>query len=61
VVGPSEPDHLEGEGFLSKVGGSSEADGQVKLPKGQDALTEDDPVERCCTGPDHEQIDPQEP
>jgi hypothetical protein len=34
MVGPSEPDHLESEGFLSEVGGSSEADGQVKLPKG---------------------------
>jgi hypothetical protein len=27
VVGPSEPDHLEGESFLSEVGGSPEADG----------------------------------
>jgi hypothetical protein len=27
VIGPSEPDHLEREGFLSKVGGSSEEDG----------------------------------
>jgi hypothetical protein len=61
VVGSSEPDHLEREGFLSKVGGSSEADGQIKLPKGQDALTGDDPVEGCCTGPDHGQIYPQEP
>jgi hypothetical protein len=34
VIGPSEPDHLEHEGFLSKVGGSSEADRQIKLPKG---------------------------
>jgi hypothetical protein len=34
VVGPSEPNHLEGDGFLSEVGGSSEADEQIKLPKG---------------------------
>jgi hypothetical protein len=34
VIGPSEPDYLEGEGFLSKVGGSSEADGQVNLFEG---------------------------
>jgi hypothetical protein len=34
VVGPSEPNHLESEGFLSEVGGSSEADWQIKLPKG---------------------------
>jgi hypothetical protein len=61
VIGPSEPDHLESEGFLSEVGGSSEADGQIELPKGQDALTGDDPMKRCCTGPDHGHIDPQEP
>jgi hypothetical protein len=61
VIGPSEPDHLESEGFLSEVGGISEADGQIKLPKGLDALTRDDPVKRCCTGPDRGQIDPQEP
>jgi hypothetical protein len=34
VIGSSEPDYLESEGFLSEVGGSSEADGQVNLPKG---------------------------
>jgi hypothetical protein len=61
VIGPSEPDYLESEGFLSEVGGSSEADGQIKLPKGQDTLTGDDPVKRCCTGPHRGQIDPQEP
>jgi hypothetical protein len=61
MIGPSEPDHLESEGFLSEVGGSSEAYGQIKLPKGQDALTRDDPVKRCRTGPDRGQIDPQEP
>jgi hypothetical protein len=52
VIGPLEPDYLESEGFLSEVGVSSEADGQIKLPKGQDTLAWDDPVERCCTGPD---------
>jgi hypothetical protein len=61
VIGSSEPDHLESEGFLSKVGGSSEADGQIKLPKGQDALTGDDSVKGCCTGLDRGQIYPQEP
>jgi hypothetical protein len=61
VVGPSEPDHLESEGLLSEVGGSFEADWQIKLPKGQDALTGDDPVKGCCTGPDYGQIYPQEP
>jgi hypothetical protein len=61
IVGPSEPDHLEHEGFPAEVGGSSEADRQIKLPKGQDALTRDDPVEGCRTVPDRGQIDLQEP
>jgi hypothetical protein len=34
MVGSSEPDHLEREGFVSEVGGSSEADGQIELSKG---------------------------
>jgi hypothetical protein len=61
VIGPSEPDYLESQGFLSKIGGSSEADEQIELPKGQDTLAGDNPVKRCCTGPDRGQIDPQEP
>jgi hypothetical protein len=60
VIGPSEPDYLESEGFLSEVGGSSEADGQIKLPKGQDTLAGDNPVKGCCTGPDHGPVNPQE-
>jgi hypothetical protein len=61
VIGSSEPDYLENEGFLSEVGGSSEADGQIKLPKGQDTLAGDNPVKRCYTGLDRGLIDPQEP
>jgi hypothetical protein len=61
VVGPSELDHLEREGFLSEVGGSSEADEQIKLSKGQNALPGDDHVKGRRTGPDHGQIDLQEP
>jgi hypothetical protein len=61
VVGPSEPAHLERKGFLSEVRGSSEADGQIELSKGQDALPGDDPVKGHRTGPDRGQIDPQEP
>jgi hypothetical protein len=61
MIGPSEPDYLESEGFLSEIGGSSEADGQIKLPKGQDTLAGDNPVKGCCTGPDRGQIDPQDP
>jgi hypothetical protein len=61
VVGPSEPDHLEREGFPAEVGGSSKADGQIKLSKGQDALPGDDPMKGCDTSPDRRQIDPQEP
>jgi hypothetical protein len=60
MIGPSEPDYLESEGFLSEVGGSSEADVQIKLPKGQDTLVGDNPVKGCCTGPDHGSINPQE-
>jgi hypothetical protein len=50
VVGSSEPGHLEREGFLSKVGGSPEADGQIELPKGLDALTGDNPVKGRLLG-----------
>jgi hypothetical protein len=61
VIGSLEPDHLEREGFPVEVGGGSEAGRQIKLPKGQDALTGDDPVKGCCTSPDRGQIYPQEP
>jgi hypothetical protein len=61
VVGSSEPYHLEREGFLSEVGGSPEADGQIELPKGLDAFPRDDPVKRRRAGPDRGQIDLQEP
>jgi hypothetical protein len=61
VVGSSKPDHLEREGFLSEVGGSPEADGQIELPKGLDAFPGDDPVKRRRTGPDQGQTDLQEP
>jgi hypothetical protein len=44
VVGSSEPDHLEREGFPAEVGASSKADGQIELSKGLDALPGDDPV-----------------
>jgi hypothetical protein len=61
VVGSSEPDHLEREGFSAEVGGSSEADEQIELSKGLDALPGDDPVKGRRTGPDRGQIDFQEP
>jgi hypothetical protein len=61
VVGSSEPDHFKREGFLSEVGGSSEADKQIELSKGLDALPGDDPMKGCRTGPDRGQIDFQEP
>jgi hypothetical protein len=61
MVGSSEPDHLEREGFLSEVGGSPEADGQIELPKGLDAFPGDDPVKRRRASPDRGQIDLQEP
>jgi hypothetical protein len=61
MVGSSEPDHLEREGFLSEVGGSPETDGQIELSKGLDAFLGDDPVKGCRADPDRGQIDLQEP
>jgi hypothetical protein len=61
VVGSSDPDHLEREDFLSEVGGSFEADGQIDLSKGQDTLLGDDPVKGHRTGPDRGQVNLQEP
>jgi hypothetical protein len=61
VVGSSEPDHLEREGFPSEVGGSPKADGQIELSKGLDAFPGNDPVKRRRACPDRGQIDPQEP
>jgi hypothetical protein len=61
VVGSSEPDHLEREGFPSEVGGSPEADGQIELSEGLYAFLGDDPVKRRRAGPDRGQIDLQEP
>jgi hypothetical protein len=61
VVGSLEPDHLKRKGFLSEVGGSSEADGQIELSKRQDTLPGDDPVKGRRTSPDRGQIDLQEP
>jgi hypothetical protein len=61
VVGSSEPDHLEREGFLSEVGGSPEADGQIELSEGLDAFPGDDLVKGRRAGPDRGQIDLQEP
>jgi hypothetical protein len=43
VIGPSKPDYLKSEGFLSEVGGSSKADRKIKLPKGKDTLARDNP------------------
>jgi hypothetical protein len=60
VVGSSEPDHLEREGFPAEVGGSSKADRQIELSKWLDALPGDDPVKGRRTGPDRGQIDFQE-
>jgi hypothetical protein len=47
VVGSTEPNHLEGEGFLPKVGRIPKSNKQVNLPKGQGLLPLYDAVERC--------------
>jgi hypothetical protein len=57
VVGSSEPDHLEREGFPSEVGGTPKADGQIELSEGLDAFPRDDPVKRRRACPDRGQID----
>ena len=46
VIGPLEPNHLEGEDLLVVVGGSAEADGQVDAPEGSRAFPRHDAVER---------------
>jgi hypothetical protein len=38
MIGPLEPNHLEGEDLLVVVGGSAEADGQVDAPEGSRAF-----------------------
>jgi hypothetical protein len=43
-----------------EVGGSPETDGQIELPKGQDALSGNDPMKGRRTGSDRGQIDLQE-
>jgi hypothetical protein len=60
VVGSSEPDHLEREGFPSEVGGSPEAEGQIELSEGFDVFPGDDPMKRRRACPDRGQIDLQE-
>jgi hypothetical protein len=54
-------DHLKCQGLPSEVGGCSEADGEVELSEGLDALPGNDPMEgrSACSGGG--QIDPQEP
>jgi hypothetical protein len=46
---------------FQKLEGSPEADGQIELSKGMDALPGDDPVKGRRTGPDRGQVDFQEP
>ena len=45
MIGPLEPNHLEGEDLLAVVGGSAKADGQVDAPKGSRAFPRHDAVE----------------
>ena len=61
VVGSSEPDHLERQGLPSKVGGRSEADGEVESSEGLDALPGNDPMEGRSAYSDGGQINAQEP
>ena len=45
MVGPSEPDHVEGEDLPSEVVEGPEADGQIDLPKGMGAMSRHHSVE----------------
>jgi hypothetical protein len=47
VVSATESYYLEGEGLLTKVGGTPKSDRQVDLPKGYDPLPRHDAMEGC--------------
>ena len=47
MVGPVEPDHLEGKGLRPIIGWIPEGDGQIDLSKWNDLLSRHDAVERC--------------
>ena len=46
VVGPMEPDHLEGKGLHPIIGRIPEGDGQIYLPKWHGLIFRHDAVER---------------
>ena len=46
MIGPLEPNHLEGEDLLVVVGGSTEADGQVDAPEGPRVFPQHNAMER---------------
>jgi hypothetical protein len=60
MVGPSEPNNLEGEGFPSEVGRSPEADGHIDLTERGGAMSRHDIVEWRCVGSQPRPIDPHE-
>ena len=47
MVGPVEPDHLEGKGFCPIIDQILEGDGQIDLPKWHDLLSRHNAMERC--------------
>jgi hypothetical protein len=60
VVGPIEPDNLEGEGFPPEIGRSPKADGHIDLLERGGALSQHDTVEWCCVGSQPRPADPHE-
>jgi hypothetical protein len=60
VVGPTESDNLEVEGFLPEVGRCPEAEGQIDLSKRGGVLSWHNTVERRCVGSQPRPIDPHE-
>jgi len=57
VVGPVEPDHLEGKGLLPIIGWIPKGDEQIDLPERHGLLSRHDVVERRLSRPDARPVD----
>ena len=57
MVGPVEPNHLNGKGLRPIIGRIPEGDGQIDLPKWYGLLSRHDAVERCSGRSDARSID----
>ena len=57
MVGPMEPDHLEGKGLSPVIGQISKSDRQIDLLKRQCLLSRHDAMERCSGWSDARLVD----